>query len=184
MSVLEIAQLLGSVGEVVGGLAVVATLVYMGAQVRYAREAVDTNTRATEESRAQAKLLSEANWMTTWNELVSRVFDTKENVSLMCRGLAAPDALNEDEYMQFTFRLILVVNHHFVALHLFRQGMRDADAFEKMNDWLVMLLESPGGRIWWSKAGYVFAHHDYVNELLARGKPRMNFTEWQRHLVG
>lgn len=183
MNLMEAAQLVGSIGEAVGALAVVGTLVYMGAQVRYARESVDANTRATEASRTQAKLQAEADWMTTWNNLVNRVFDTQENVSLMCRGLGAPDALNEDEYMLFTFRLILIVNHHFVNQRLFAQGMRDPDGFRKMDDFLVMLLDSPGGRAWWSKAGFVFAHHDYVNDLLARERSAMNFAEWQRHLT-
>jgi hypothetical protein len=70
-----------------------------------------------------------------------------------------------------------------VAQRLFIHGMRDPDGFRKMDDFLAMLLRSPGGTAWWTKSGYVFAHHEYVSSLLAQENRGMNFAEWQHHLV-
>lgn len=50
----ELAQLLGNLGEFVGAIGVVATLVYLAMQVRHSREALDANTRSLDESRKLA----------------------------------------------------------------------------------------------------------------------------------
>ena len=47
MSIME----LGALGELVGAIAVVLTLIYLAIQVRYSREAVDANTQALDETR-------------------------------------------------------------------------------------------------------------------------------------
>ena len=44
MSLMETSQLLGNLGEFVGAIAVVVTLVYLAVQVRHSREATETNT--------------------------------------------------------------------------------------------------------------------------------------------
>ncbi len=47
---METIQMLGSLGEFVGAIAVVATLVYLALQVRHSKEATDANTRSLDES--------------------------------------------------------------------------------------------------------------------------------------
>ncbi len=48
---METIQMLGSLGEFVGAIAVVATLVYLAIQVRHSKEAIEANTRSMDESR-------------------------------------------------------------------------------------------------------------------------------------
>ncbi len=50
----ETIQMLGSLGEFVGAIAVVATLVYLAIQVRRSKEAMDANTQSLNESRKLA----------------------------------------------------------------------------------------------------------------------------------
>ena len=54
MSWLEPTALLGNLGEFVGALAVVATLIYLAIQVRYAKASLDANTAALAEDRRLA----------------------------------------------------------------------------------------------------------------------------------
>ena len=54
MSWLETTALLGNLGEFVGALAVVATLIYLAIQVRYAKASLDANTAALAEDRRLA----------------------------------------------------------------------------------------------------------------------------------
>lgn len=54
MSWLELTALLGNLGEFVGAMAVVATLIYLAVQVRYAKASLDANTAALEEDRRLA----------------------------------------------------------------------------------------------------------------------------------
>jgi len=50
MDIQSAAQLLGNIGEFVGAVAVVVTLVYLAVQVRHSKEATEANTRLAEES--------------------------------------------------------------------------------------------------------------------------------------
>jgi hypothetical protein len=54
MDHLTFAQLLGSYGEFIGAIAVVATLFYLAVQVRHSKEATEANTRSLEENRRLA----------------------------------------------------------------------------------------------------------------------------------
>jgi hypothetical protein len=51
MSLSELSQILGNIGEFVGAIAVVATLFYLAVQVRHSKESVDANTRSLDENR-------------------------------------------------------------------------------------------------------------------------------------
>ena len=51
MTLAEWFSLLGNIGEFVGAIAVVATLIYIAAQVRLGKEATEANTRQLEENR-------------------------------------------------------------------------------------------------------------------------------------
>lgn len=48
---METIQMLGSIGEFVGAIGVVVTLVYLSIQVRHSREAMEANTKSMDESR-------------------------------------------------------------------------------------------------------------------------------------
>ena len=52
MSIVE----LGALGEFVGSIAVVVTLIFLAIQVRHSKDATEANTRSVEESRKVAKL--------------------------------------------------------------------------------------------------------------------------------
>lgn len=54
MSLMEMSQLLGNLGEFVGALAVVATLFYLAVQVRLGRQATEANSQSLEETRKLA----------------------------------------------------------------------------------------------------------------------------------
>ena len=51
---METIQMLGSLGEFVGAIAVVATLVYLAIQVRHSKEAMEANTKSLDEGRKLA----------------------------------------------------------------------------------------------------------------------------------
>jgi hypothetical protein len=51
MTFLEWTSVLGNIGEFVGAIAVVVTLIYLAAQVRLGKEATEANTRQLEEIR-------------------------------------------------------------------------------------------------------------------------------------
>ncbi len=51
MTGLEIAELLGNLGDFLGAIAVFGTIIYLAVQVKHSKEAVEANTRALDEQR-------------------------------------------------------------------------------------------------------------------------------------
>jgi hypothetical protein len=68
MSMTEAFSILGNLGEFVGAIGVVATLVYLSIQVRQSRTLIEANNSATEENTRLIK----AETMDRYNEVVSR----------------------------------------------------------------------------------------------------------------
>ena len=54
MTIMDLSQLLGNFGVFIGSIAVVATLVYLGIQVRHSKESMDANTTSLDASRKLA----------------------------------------------------------------------------------------------------------------------------------
>ena len=54
MTAMESAEFLGNIGEFVGAIGVIVTLIYLAIQVRHSKRSTDANTRALEEARALA----------------------------------------------------------------------------------------------------------------------------------
>jgi hypothetical protein len=73
---METAQFLGNIGELVGAIGVVVTLVYLAIQVRHSKQSTDANTRALEEARALA--ISQA-YENRTNNLLAYFLDTRDS---------------------------------------------------------------------------------------------------------
>ena len=65
---MEIIQMLGSLGEFVGAIAVVATLIYLAIQVGHSKEAMDANTRSLDETRKLATVEAQRGWTEMFHE--------------------------------------------------------------------------------------------------------------------
>jgi len=76
MSATETAQFLGNIGEFVGAIGVIVTLVYLAIQVRHSKQSTDANTRALEEARELA--ISQA-YENRTNSLLAYFCDTRDS---------------------------------------------------------------------------------------------------------
>jgi hypothetical protein len=97
MSVVELTAVLGNIGEFVGSLAVLATLIYLSVQVKEAKEALLADSRDQRASRALDIFLTAADS----DHIVSALVAEQESSgvrrrafvqSLMDRGISAEDA--------------------------------------------------------------------------------------------
>ncbi len=75
------------VSQVIGSLAVIGSLVFVGVQLRQ-------NTRAVRASTSQAH-------STMYHEIVASVIESGEVANIWRRGLAQPDSLGPDELVRF-----------------------------------------------------------------------------------
>ena len=145
---------LANIAEVVGALAVVISLLYVGLQVRDSARAVRSAAVNDANTSVQAWYLSLSN-----NRQVT------EN---WLDGLLSPEALDTDDEYQFTMTLhsaFLAFQNSFL---LAREGSLDEEIMGSITAALLPTRELPGMRRYWrQRQGYFYPDFvDYVNGLL------------------
>lgn len=125
-------QAVSAIGEMIGAIAVLVTLVYVAVQIRQNTAAVAT---ATYES-----------VLAGWNDVTMVVASNPELARIAFHGMYSPDTLSENDAIQFSFLMRSVCNQWLKLLRLKQSGaLSDAD-------WAVFageapqVLGTPGGR--------------------------------------
>ena len=98
MSILEISEILGNLGEFVGAIGVVVTLVYLAYQIRQ-------NTRQLEQNVTIAKATAVNASTIAQSDIRRSVYETEEMSEIFRKGLEEPKDLSESEL--FRFRLVV-----------------------------------------------------------------------------
>ncbi len=166
---------LGSIGELVGGVAVIGSLIYLALQVR------QTNDRARqtfELERGQANREMSGHFAEILRDL-----QEPELMTLVQRGMDDWTRLSgPDQGRLYAW----VGRFHIHALSAFLardQGLMDEDFANVWTDWYVSFLKSPGLRNWWEQTRST--HHpgfvDHVESRLASNtgpKPVQQTYTW------
>ena len=132
-------QDLGSIGELVGAVATVATLGYLAVQIR-----ANTRMMRQQSSHAGRTMAAQGSLALAHDQQLASVFR---------RGLASFEALGPDEQTQFSFLLgyyVMNVEHHFSD---FATGLTDGTGLERAWMGVAHILKSPGGRAFWKNQG-------------------------------
>lgn len=125
-------EAIGAIGEIVGALAVVVTLVYLVIQIRQNTAAVAT---ATYEST-----------MTGFNDINVVVASQPELASLLDRGSQDPDLLSAEEVTQFNFLLRCYANQWWKLLKLHERGSLSEGEWSIFAREAAQFLDQPGCR--------------------------------------
>jgi hypothetical protein len=133
---------LGGLGEFIGAMAVLASLVYV------ARE-LHENNRSTRQAAMQAAMLASQNVMA----LPVRDRDLARVIRV---GMATPDDLTEDEYDQFRFWLFLVLRVHEDMFVQHRGGVIDDETWGARARTVFILFGTPGGNRVWAAASNAY----------------------------
>ena len=130
MSIME----LGALGEFVGAIGVILTLVYLAIQIRQ-------NTRGIRASTVQAI-------QSAMNDAHSSVRNDLDSARVFRIGLAAQD-LTVDELVQFRMLMYSVFAQFESIFFQKQQGTLDQEIFERHCQAMDFYLSTPGGRAWW-----------------------------------
>ena len=125
-------QDLGAIGELVGGIAVIVTLVYLAIQIREYRVGLNS---ATFQSTIQG--FNQINLMLGENPALAEILE---------RGLSDPDSLDEREQAQYVWLQRSYVNIYENLYQQHARGACPAAWWEKFARELKQTLDSPGGR--------------------------------------
>ena len=131
-------QDLGSIGEFVGAIAVVVSLVYLAYQIRQ-------NTHAVRSS-AQEEILRD---MQGFISLVASDSDTAEFYEL---GLADSSDLSRAERLRFSLILTRFFYSFGRMYYLHCEGTLDPETWEAQKEILRWMIKQPGVKRWWPSA--------------------------------
>lgn len=128
---------LGNRGDFVGGIAVIATLLYLAVQIRQNTRILRTSAEQTADPIAAIALAAQS----------------PENAAVYHRGLADPSDLSPEERTHF----YLLMASSFYVLHqgyrAYQLGTQSADTWKWQSYALKFYASQPGVRSWWRHQG-------------------------------
>ena len=145
---------LGNIGDFVGGVGVVVTLIYLAMQIRQ-------NTRTVRLSSIQQVMGSSV----SINEMAS-----SGPVPAILAKLENEERLTDEEYAQFLLHIWAMLTHQWQVFHQYRHGMIDKDVFESYTVRLQLAMATPFSRSLWHsrlRSGFTNDFQDYVDKQLA-----------------
>lgn len=130
-------EMIGAIGETLGALGVLASLIYLGTQIR-------GNTRSLQAASLQSVLDGPR------DRFFQPMMASKEISQIFTKGLTSPDLLDDNEKVRFFF----ILQEHCFQMHqvmqLYERGLLKRVDYEPWLKWVTALLRSPGGAVMWS----------------------------------
>ena len=144
---IEIIQI---VSNIVATVAVALTVVYLAIQVR-------ASTRATYSQTYQAAVAA-------LGDMAAIVGESKEKSRIYADGMAGPDKLDPDEYLQFAYLGISLFRKYENAYFQYKSGMIDDEFWDGHRDNLLWFFHRPGTQRWWKerRLGFSKAFREYL----------------------
>jgi len=134
---------IGSVGELIGAVAVILSLLYVARQVRDGSNQIRLNTTST--------------MMALTQDSFSVIYNSQENQDIWHTGVHRPNDLTEGEHRQFIMYMDRVFYAHQLCVTHYDAGVIADDVFRMQNGYLKSLCETPGGRKWLTETKQVLS---------------------------
>ncbi len=166
-------QTLAQLGEFVGGLFVVVSLVYLGYQVRQNT----TSLRAENYARGLERL----------STLQANLSSDAELNRIVVVGAQNPDALTRSERMRLTWSLYELLGAAEFVYHQQGAGAITEEVWDRWRATLVWWLSNPGIRAWWESKPSPFSasFERFVNEhILTETMDEDVARRWLRFVAG
>ena len=133
---------IGAVGELVGGLLVLVSLVYLAAQIR------QTNRLA--EADAERETLD------SYSSMLARIVSNPEVIVIGQRAFTDWRTLLNKEKAQFHHLTAPIVNHLDTVLRLHEKGLISRELRDLFGNLFLSMVTSPGGKQWWAEVNGAF----------------------------
>ena len=158
---------LGSLGEFVSAIAVIASLIYVGIQIKQ-------HTNTTRISTMQAHV-------DVWNDIVSNFCQSPELASIWHRGITDISALNESEKVQFFAQNGLITRYYESSFLAWKEGVLDDRLWKGVNQTIADTMTYSGTREWWKIRRHWFyaEFREFVDEIIESGGGQGMYGEGQ-----
>lgn len=131
---------LAALGELVGGLGVIATLLFLALEVRSNSRILRANAKS-----AGMESFARYNEMAATDPLLAPI------VQRVLQGDGAP--LDEVEQLRFTLAVRALIQRMEAQYFQYREGLVDEDYWTQRRVWLKGYLDQPALREWWTLEG-------------------------------
>ncbi len=158
-------EAIGAIGEILGALGVVVSLVYLASQIR------------TQNRESRVAAVNE--WTHQWNQFLVSFAEHPNLSELWMKGLRDFSALNPTEIVQFSSHLGRIFRVGENIYHQYKQGLFDPKTWRGVERTLADVARFPGAKAWWPTRS-----HWYSDEFVALAQPWFDSTEPQRMYSG
>ena len=143
-----------SIAEIVGGVAIVISLIYVGLQV-------SDSTRAVRSATANDAAAVTISWYL-------EVGSDAQRSEIFFNGITNIESLSPEETYQFTMMLHAVMLAFQNAYYLSQEGTLDPEVQQSMTNVILSAKDGPGFQYYWDVRGELFRSDfaAYVDELL------------------
>jgi len=131
-------EAIATVAEVIGAIGVVASLLYVGIQIRQNSETTKAATIAQVlDQSASVSLIMAAD---------------KAVASVFARGLEEPSSLEKDERAQFRQIMFALFRRYENSEYQFHQGLLPPENWQALKANMASVVGTPGFQWWWERA--------------------------------
>jgi len=134
----------GAIGEIVGAVAVVATLFYLTIQLRQ-------NTEQVKQSGVATEIASYQDLIGRINDLNAMRISNPDITDLILRGQSDPEALSENERVRYGTWVLSLLRHGDMAYFLHERGAIDRDRAVASLGPLLPALDTDGFKLVWDR---------------------------------
>ena len=139
-----------SIAEILGAVAVVASLVYLGRQIH--------------QTNAQSQADARYSFLDAYGQLNLTVANSKDLASVFRRGVEGQD-LDEDEAVQYFFVMGQYLNTWSVLFDLHKERQLPNTQWTVVKKDIITLLSTSGGRAFWDEVGKLGVHDEFLDEV-------------------
>ena len=143
---------IGAIGEIVGALGVILSLVYLASQIR--------------SQNAESRLSAVTEWTNQWNEWTASFADHPQLSELWVKGTGDFDSLDQVEVVQYAAHLGRFFRIAEGMHRQYSQGRLEARAWRGLARTLEDIALLPGVKTWWAKR-----KHWYSDEFIVFVQP-------------
>ena len=133
---------LGSIGELVGAIATIATLIYLAIQIR-------SNSRITRSAALQATLDGGR------DHTIAPILNNPELVGVYRRGMTSIEVLSADDQARFTWFVCESVLQMQNIMHLHDEGILATTEYEAWMAYTASIITTPGGKEVWPQVASI-----------------------------
>jgi hypothetical protein len=154
-----------SIAEVIGAVAIVVSLIYVGIQV-------SDSALATRSATASDTSAAMSRWYVD-------VGSDPEATRVLLDGMTNPETLSREETAQFIYMIHGLFLHYQNAYYVAEQGTLDIELRDFLINTLVGVREQPGFRMYWSQRREIFkpSFRAFIDDLLAKGITNKNLEQ-------